>query len=73
MDLNMPIMDGIQATRNIYQEHMEGNIRRRPIVLACTGFASELERNQCTEVGMASVVPKPVSLDTIREAIAPYI
>ena len=42
-------------------------------MLACTGFASELERNLCTEVGMASVLPKPVSLDSIKEALIPYI
>ena len=73
MDLNMPIMDGIQATRSIFHEHEEGHISRQPTVLACTAFASEQERNLCTEVGMASVVPKPVSLDSIREAITPYI
>ena len=72
MDLNMPIMDGIQATRSIRQEHAEGNISRLPIVLACTGFASESERNLCTEVGIAKVVPKPISLDSISEAIQPY-
>ena len=73
MDLNMPIMDGIQAARTIRQEHEEGLISRLPIVLACTGFASELERNLCTDVGMASVVPKPVSLDSITEALEPYL
>ena len=72
MDLNMPIMDGIQATRSIKQEHTDGLIRRLPVVLACTAFASKMERNLCLEVGMACVIPKPVSLDSIKEKLAPY-
>ena len=73
MDLNMPIMDGIQATRAIMEEHTNGNIVRTPVVLACTAFASEKERNLCTEVGMSNVVPKPVSLSSIAEALEPYL
>ena len=71
MDLNMPIMDGIQASRTIIQEHANGLIDRLPVILACTAFASEKERNLCTEVGMASVVPKPVSLSSIADALGP--
>lgn len=67
MDIQMPEMDGLEATRRI--RAMEGNIARIPIV-AVTAIAMRGTRERCMEAGMHDFVPKPVSVrDLIEKAV----
>ena len=67
MDLNMPVMGGIEATREI--SRLKDN-REVPInlkIVAVTAFASESERRKCYLSGMAEFIPKPFKLfDFVR-------
>ena len=57
MDIQMPDMDGLTATRLIRQ--MKGPIRRVPVI-ALTAHASGSSRPECLDAGMNGFVPKPL-------------
>jgi signal transduction histidine kinase/CheY-like chemotaxis protein len=72
MDVQMPEMDGLSATRRIREVEAQQGSGRTP-VLALTAHASESQRLQCLASGMDGVVTKPVAfralLDSIREVL----
>jgi CheY-like chemotaxis protein len=53
MDLEMPIMDGIEATRRILE-------RRQPTVLVLTASATEADRETALAAGALAVLPKTI-------------
>ncbi|MDR3735669.1 MAG: ATP-binding protein [Acidobacteriaceae bacterium] len=57
MDLDMPVMTGIEATKAIRKLSM----RPRPYICALTAFASESERNSCMSAGMDWFLSKPLT------------
>jgi CheY-like chemotaxis protein len=67
MDLQMPRMDGLQATRAI-RERENGSSRRLPIV-ALTAHAMQSDREQCMEAGMDGYLTKPVRARELVEEI----
>jgi CheY-like chemotaxis protein len=63
MDIDMPVMNGIEATRKI-REQCKTN---PPFIVATTANASEALRSECTEVGMDHFIAKPVTTASIRQ------
>src|SRR5262249_43471089 len=69
MDVQMPELDGLQATRHIRErERQTGD--HVPIV-AMTARAMKGDREQCLEAGMDGYVAKPVRQQELYQAIAP--
>jgi len=66
MDLQMPEMNGLQATMAIRK--MTGPKAQIPII-AMTADASKEDRDNCLEAGMNDFITKPVSLKTIQEIL----
>lgn len=68
MDIQMPNMDGYEATRTIrtLPEEMKANIP----ILAMTANAFEEDRRRAIEAGMNGYLAKPVKENTIRQALA---
>jgi two-component system, sensor histidine kinase and response regulator len=66
MDIQMPDMDGYEATRRIRQ--MSGPVSKVPIV-AITAHALAGEREKCIAAGMNDYLAKPVSLEQIGAVI----
>jgi signal transduction histidine kinase/CheY-like chemotaxis protein len=70
MDLQMPVMGGIEATRRI-----RGNfqLKHQPAIIAMTGHALTGVKEECREAGMNAFLTKPVSLDDFRRVIPPAL
>jgi signal transduction histidine kinase/DNA-binding response OmpR family regulator len=66
MDLQMPELDGIDATRQIIAEHPEG---RRPRIVALTANAFEEDRDACLQAGMDDYVSKPLKPETLEAVL----
>ncbi|MBO9997960.1 MAG: response regulator [Cyanobacteria bacterium SID2] len=62
MDVQMPEMDGIEATRCIFEEWPP---EQRPQIVAVTANAMPENEVACRNVGMMDFVTKPVSLEAI--------
>ncbi len=64
MDIQMPEMDGIEATRHILDE-----CDSRPIIIAITANLAEVDRQRCFEAGMNDFMAKPVKQEELKLAI----
>ena len=65
MDLQMPGMDGLEATRRI----VEGAVDTRPYIIAMTASAMKEDRQRCFDAGMDDYVAKPVDTEALAEAL----
>ncbi|MEM6326503.1 MAG: response regulator [Bacteroidota bacterium] len=68
MDVQMPEMDGLEATRRIRAEH-----DHQPTILALTANALAGDAERCREAGMDSHLAKPVRLDHLATAITTFV
>ncbi len=65
MDLQMPVLDGLEATRRI-----RARAGRQPRIVALTANASAEDAGRCRAAGMDGFLSKPVRLDDLRAEIA---
>ncbi|NTV95005.1 MAG: response regulator, partial [Thiobacillus sp.] len=68
MDMEMPEMDGIAATRAIRAREAESGRAHLPVV-AMTANALQEDRERCRAAGMDGYIAKPVSLAALREEL----
>ena len=69
MDLQMPVMDGLEATSKIRQLPISENI---PII-AMTANAFEEDRLRCQKVGMNDFVAKPIDIKQLYTVLARWL
>lgn len=72
MDIQMPGMDGHDATRAVRQWELRQDRPRLPII-ALTAHALPADRDKCLAAGMDDHVVKPYSADTLAAAIARWL
>jgi CheY-like chemotaxis protein len=66
MDVQMPEMDGLEASRRINQRWPNA---RRPYIVAMTANAMQGDREACLAAGMDDYVTKPIRVDALVEAL----
>ena len=66
MDVQMPEMDGLTATRQIQQQWPEGD---RPRIIAMTANAMRGDREECLAAGMDDYVSKPIRIANLLRAL----
>lgn len=66
MDVQMPEMDGLEATRYIIEKF---DPSRKPVIVAMTAFALEGDKAKCIEAGMDDYISKPFMVEEIVERI----
>ncbi|CAD8149211.1 unnamed protein product [Paramecium octaurelia] len=55
MDVEMPVMNGIQTTKQIL------NINQNQMIVGCSGYSDLQEKQKCLEAGMVDYLTKPVT------------
>lgn len=66
MDVQMPEMDGLEATRRIRSD-VKANLQ--PQIVAMTANAMEGDREQCLEAGMDDYLSKPIKPALLAQAL----
>lgn len=71
MDVQMPVLDGYNATREI-RKHSDPVVRDI-LVIAMTASAIRGDREKCLEAGMNNYLAKPVRADTLKQMLESYL
>ncbi|MGH8046045.1 MAG: response regulator, partial [Chthoniobacterales bacterium] len=71
MDVQMPVMDGLDATRHIRSKEKEKGGRAMPIV-ALTADAMVGDRERCMESGMDDYLTKPLRREELARVLTAY-
>ena len=71
MDMQMPEMDGIEATLKIRE--LEAGTKNRTPIIALTAGAMQSERDKCFEAGMDDFLTKPIEQEKLIQAINRFI
>jgi two-component system sensor histidine kinase/response regulator len=71
MDMRMPEMDGLDATRTIREA--ERTSGKHVIIIALTANVLEADRNACADAGMDDFLAKPLKLDELRAALGRWL
>ena len=69
MDMQMPVMDGLEATRRIREMPGGGSLP----VLAMTANAMAADRERCLQAGMDEVLTKPIDPDLLVDTVAQWV
>ncbi|OQB26051.1 MAG: Signal transduction histidine-protein kinase BarA [Chloroflexi bacterium ADurb.Bin180] len=67
MDVQMPEMDGLEATRQILQRWPEG---KRPRIIAMTANVMKEDQDACAAAGMDDYLSKPIQVDALMAALS---
>jgi CheY-like chemotaxis protein len=67
LDVQMPVMDGLDAAREIVR--LQPDPSRRPRILALTASAWEEDRQDCLAAGMDDCLAKPITSQTFKACI----
>jgi PAS domain S-box-containing protein len=66
MDVQMPDMDGLEASRAI---HQDWPVEQRPRIIAMTANAMQSDREECLAAGMADYLTKPIQIKALQETL----
>ncbi|MBK8051335.1 MAG: GAF domain-containing protein [Anaerolineales bacterium] len=66
MDMHMPELDGLEATRHI---RSQAHSAARPVIVAMTAAATIEDQEACLAAGMDDFISKPVKLENLRDIL----
>jgi CheY-like chemotaxis protein len=67
MDIQMPVMDGYEATQEIKR------LNNRTPIIAQTSFALIGEKERCLQAGFDDFITKPLNIDVLLHKIEHYL
>ena len=67
MDVQMPVMDGLESSRRICQKWAKS---RRPYLIAVTANAMQGDREDCIAAGMDDYISKPIRVNELIQALS---
>jgi len=70
MDLQMPEVDGFDATKQILKDK---DIVKKPIIIAMTANTQEDDKLKCIEAGMVDFITKPITPDMVENVISKFL
>ena len=71
MDIQMPVMNGMEATQEILRHEELSQLKHIPII-ALTANALRGDREKYLDAGMDNYTPKPINIDLIKKIIHEY-
>jgi signal transduction histidine kinase len=71
MDVHMPLMDGIEATKQI--RSMEVNHAKKTPIVALTAGALKEEKDKCMAAGMNNFLTKPLDPSLLKQVLSEYL
>jgi signal transduction histidine kinase/CheY-like chemotaxis protein len=71
MDCQMPVLDGVEATRAI-RAYEKAHGLRGTAIIALSAATSEQEQRRCKEAGMNHFLAKPLQLSDLRESLSRF-
>jgi PAS domain S-box-containing protein len=72
MDVQMPVLDGLDATRRIRKEEQHHHAKHIPIVALTAGALTE-EKQRCLQAGMDDFLPKPIHIETLHSILRKHL
>ena len=73
MDVQMPLLDGREATRRIRAREAEAQPPRHTPIIAMTAHAMSDDRDQCLAAGMDDYISKPIDPQRLRQLLARWV
>lgn len=70
MDLQMPVMDGYETTRQILESYAP---EERPVIIAMTANALRGDKERALSFGMDAYITKPIRSDIVKEEITKWL
>ena len=67
MDMQMPVMDGLDATRAIRDAGIQ-----QPVIVALTANATQEDKEICFAAGMDDYISKPIQLELLMQILEKY-
>jgi CheY-like chemotaxis protein len=64
MDVQMPEMDGLEATRLIRTKQYQ-----QPVIISMTANAMQDDKEKCMQAGMDGYIAKPINIDELVESL----
>ncbi len=69
MDMQMPVMDGLEATKQIVQQQLQ----HQPVVIAMTANALNDDEQACKKAGMKDFLSKPFTRDQLKNMLEKWV
>jgi CheY-like chemotaxis protein len=68
MDISMPVMDGLESTRQIRKFEQTQNLKAAKVI-ALTGLASQQAQDEASASGVDAYLAKPVKFKELRKVL----
>jgi CheY-like chemotaxis protein len=72
MDVQMPVMDGIEATEKIREHERASGLPPLPIIALTAGVYAD-DRQRCLACGMNDFLAKPLELEALRQMLGKWL